>query len=203
MELRAKYHHRLKGLGDISYMQRLTNADWWTTRATWTYEHVSDFGRSFTKPIMYYLWLLIITYLIALVCAATTSPALCAGEVKMRLFSDLNRENRCDSYDPEPKFRIPFSGYRAASEYTLANASALIQFSDRSKLIDIHYRLFGEPLEPMLMRLLGLFTPLVSTVLFFFIGLAYATATALNSCFASVLSESLLNTPHDGMLRLS
>ncbi len=164
MELRAKRQHRLESL---------KSGDWGATHATWVYEHVSDFGRSFTKPLKGYLALLAVTWSLALVCAVCHAPQLCSGEASGSFVVELARYNTCENPDAvRPPKQLVFTGYTAASEYTLYRASGFIHFADKGKQVhDINRRLFNSPVEPWFMRLWGLVTSLLSTIFFFFIAL--------------------------------
>lgn len=142
------------------------------------YEHVSDFGRSFTQPLKYYAVLLLVTWLLALFCAVGYAPQLCQSEEPkfypfgLERYVQLKDLNTCK----KPKKAIPrqliFTGFTAATEYTLYRTSGFIHFADKGKQMhDINRRLFDSPVEPWLMRLWGLFTSFASTILFFFIAL--------------------------------
>ncbi len=173
MELRAKRQYRLEILNKLPILERIKSGDWWATHATWVYEHVSDFGRSFTKPLKAYLALLGVTWLLALGCSIYYAPQLCAGEKSGFFAIELARYNTCENPDAvRPPKQLVFTGFTAASEYTLYRASAFIHFADKGKQVhDINRRLFNSPVEPWFMRLWGLVTSLLSTIFFFFIAL--------------------------------
>ncbi len=173
MELRAKRQYRLKRLNQLSILERLKSGDWWATHATWVYAHVSDFGRSFTTPLKGYLALLGVTWLLALVCAIGFAPQLCLGQTSGFFALELARYNTCENPDAvRPPKQLVFTGYTAASEYTLYRASGFIYFADKGKQVhDINRRLFDSPVEPWFMRIWGLVTSLLSTIFFFFIAL--------------------------------
>ncbi len=173
MELRAKRKYLLEWLERRPRIQRIKTGEWWSSHATWIYEHVSDFGRSFTTPLQYYLVLLVLTWIVALACAISYGPQLCQGQVPRSFVRELARYNTCENPDEvRPPKQLVFTGYTAASEYTLYRASGFIHFADKGKQVhDINRRLFNSPVEPWFMRLWGLVTSLLSTIFFFFIAL--------------------------------
>lgn len=133
---------------------------------TWLYERVSNYGRSFTRPLIGYGILLVCTFIFALIHAAIYAPKDCKGE-KWLLFSDLLRkEIPCLGAPLDPQLHL--SGYRAAAEYTLYRAAGVLDFSDNGKATDaVARRLFGQPFEPWWMRLWGVFKAIASTALLF------------------------------------
>lgn len=152
MELRAK---RLQ-----------VGARWPIKVVTWLYERISDYGRSFYRPLICYFGLLICTFTIALVHAAFNSPKDCKGE-DWRLFSDLARtETLCIVDVANEKFKL--GGYRAAFEYSLYRAAGVLDFSDNDKATDaVAYRLFGQAFEPWWMRIFGAIKAIFCTAFLF------------------------------------
>lgn len=154
MELRAK---RL--LPDVSWQFKVV---------TWLYEVVSDFGRSFTKPLKWYLLLLFVTYYLAISNAIIFSAKGCDNE-KWYLFTNLWREQiECVDKTKIGETKIPLSGWRAAFEYTSYRASGILDFADADKqTIAVASRLFDQPIEPWWMRGWGVFKAIASTALLF------------------------------------
>lgn len=157
MELRAKR------------LQIEPKAATWTFKVvTWLYEILSDYGRSFGRPILTYLGLVTITYLIALIAAANNSPQACKGEL-WRIFQDMrdNGSPSCLSAElPEDKLKL--NGYRAAFEYTTYRAAGILDFSDNDKqTVAVSRRLFNADVEPTWMRIWGVFKAIASAALLF------------------------------------
>jgi Pentapeptide repeats (9 copies) len=135
---------------------------------TWLYKKVSNYGRSFGRPLFTYLGLVAVTYLLVLVHSAIYSPQNCKGEL-WRVLSDWrnNGSPSCISYElPDDKYKI--NGYRAAVEYTLYRSAGIFDFSDNGKGTEtVANRLFGQPIEPWWMRIWGVFKAIASTALLF------------------------------------
>lgn len=167
MELRAKRKNRLNELNQFPF-KKFIKGDWWSTHATFIYEKASDFGRSFTRPLLLYIVLMVATaVLVLLTSAATYSPALCKDEIALKWGSDLYRANQCAN-----EVNMPMSAYRAAFEYSLYRTSGLIHFADQGKAFaEVNQRLFGQPFEPICVRVFGLLISVSSMVLIFFIAL--------------------------------
>lgn len=167
MELRAKRLQRLKLLIRKKWYKRVFEGDWWSTRVTSLYECLSDFGRSFTQPLKYYGYLLASTYVLVLFVSLVYAPKLCDDTTYQFPIITWADYNECDK-----KAKLFFTGYTAASEYMLYRSSGFIHLTDKTKQIqDVNRRLFSSPVEPWFMRIWGIVSSLVSTVLFFFIGL--------------------------------
>ena len=168
LELRAQ---RLLLLADAKKNQeKWWSANRWQARVTGWYDMVSDFGRSFLRPLGAYLALLAATWLLALGHAAFyNSPKDCKNE-RWWLFSDLARlEMPCNQAEEKAfEGKLQIDGYRAASEYTLFRAAGVLDFSDTGKQTDaVARRLFGQPIEPWWMRIWGVFKAIASTALLF------------------------------------
>jgi hypothetical protein len=135
---------------------------------TWLYEKVSNYGRSFGRPLFTYLGLVSITYILALLAAANNSQQDCKGEL-WRVFSDWRNNGypSCISYElPDDKLKL--NGYRAAFEYTTYRAAGILDFSDNDKqTVAIAKRLFNADVEPWWMRFWGVFKAIASTALLF------------------------------------
>ncbi len=137
---------------------------------TWLYEYVSDYGRSYARPLVWYLGLLACTFSLAVIHAWANSPKDCIGK-EWRFFSDLHRkEVTCPvvTLAPDTGGKLQLSGYRAAFEYTLYRAAGVLDFSDNDKSTDaVARRLFGQSIEPWWMRFFGIFKAIASTALLF------------------------------------
>jgi uncharacterized protein YjbI with pentapeptide repeats len=144
------------------------------------YEKFSDYGRSILRPVISYFVLSFFTFLIALgYSSLSIKPKDCDG-IQWKFFSDLERTNtpcmvthaQSAGSDVASDPKLYLSGYRAAFEYTVNRATGLIDFSESGKATDaIAQRLFGQPIEPFLMRAFGLFKALGSAVLLFLVAL--------------------------------
>jgi uncharacterized protein YjbI with pentapeptide repeats len=141
---------------------------------TWCYEKFSDYGQSITRPLVSYILLSVVTFLLALGYASRSLGPVDCGGIQWRFLSDLERTN-APCKDPKQTIENPklnLSGYRAAFEYTVNRATGLLDFSETGKATDaVAQRLFGQPIEPFLMRSFGLLKALASTVLIFLIAL--------------------------------
>lgn len=154
MELRAK---RLQ-----------PNSHWAFNGVTWLYELISNYGRSFVRPILTYLILIFVTYALALFHAAYYSPRDCKGEL-WRVFSDFvdNGSPSCLSTELLDD-KLKLNGYRAAFEYTSYRAAGVLDFSDADKqTLAVSKRLFNAEVEPWWMRFWGIFKAIASTALLF------------------------------------
>ena len=146
----------------------LPNAGFWFRLFTSAYERVSDFGRSFTKPLKWYGGMLLIIFLLALGNAGVNSPIDCKNE-NLRILSDLWRDDTpCNTSKDKPDDKTRLNGYRAAAEYTIYRAAGILDFSDNGKATDaVSRRLFGQSFEPGWMRFVGLVKAIASTALLF------------------------------------
>jgi Pentapeptide repeats (9 copies) len=167
-ELNAKRSQSRLKIKSLSKLQKLVNADFWFANATAAYSIFSDFGRSFTKPLKFYIILLIAVFLLALGCAGYYSPLDCKKE-NLRVLSDLWRDDTpCDINASKPDDKTRINGYRAAAEYTVYRAAGILDFSDNGKATDaVARRLFGQSYEPGWMRFVGLIKAVTSTALLF------------------------------------
>ena len=143
MELRAK---------------RLQNkprpATWSFKITTWLYEKLSDYGRSFAKPIFWYGVLICLSSLFAMIYSTySESPT---------------KEKRilCNSTNEQPLLKLDYG--RAVVEYAMFRAGGLMDFTDTGKQNNaVNCRLFEEPIEPPLMRAWGIFKGIASIALLF------------------------------------
>lgn len=135
--------------------------------ATWLYEYLSDYGRSFVRPLGVYAALLLLTFCLALGHAGIHSPTSCPGEPEWRLLSDLMRDDHC-AQGSKANSTLHLSGYRAAGEYAVYRAAGVLDFADNDKQTEaINRRLFRQPIEPWWMRIYGVFKAIASTTLLF------------------------------------
>ena len=138
MELRAK--------------RLLPDADWGFKAVTWMYEVVSDFGRSYIRPLMFYVILIWLSFLYSFGYSNnTTEKALSNNKICV---NDLNILN--------------LSREQAAFEYAMFRASGVMDFTDTGKQNNsVNCKLFDEPIEPPLMRAWGVFKGIASIALLF------------------------------------
>lgn len=143
-------------------------ATWSFKVVTWLYEILSDYGRSFGRPILAYFGLITVTYLIALIAAANNSPQTCKGEL-WRIFIDMRDNGSPSCLSAElPDDKLKLNGYRAAFEYTTYRAAGILDFSDNDKqTVAVSKRLFNADVEPTWMRLWGIFKAIASAALLF------------------------------------
>lgn len=133
---------------------------------TWLYEKLSDYGRSFGRPLLCYSTLLLITWFIALNSAMfnVVTPG-----VYLSLDAEGVKSTECKEFEP-CDFRL--TAYRAATEYTLYRAVGVLDFADDGKKTTaVNQRLFGKPFEPALMRFWGVFKAIAGTALLFLVAL--------------------------------
>ncbi len=167
LELRAKRLQLL--IQSKRKRERWWSAKRWQARVTYLYDLLSDFGRSFLKPLEAYFCLLTVTYVLALSNAAYNSPKECNGD-KYWLFSDLERNVKpCNQAEIDKlKDKLQLSGYRAAAEYSLYRAAGVLDFADNDKqTASVASRLFGQEIEPWYMRIWGVIKAIACTALLF------------------------------------
>lgn len=166
MELRAK--------------RRQEGAGWGFVFFTWLYELVSNFGRSFVRPLIAYFVLLIFTLGVSFEHAASTARAVknCPAHVDWyKSMEWVDGTENCPSEyyknltgakkDKEDE-AWHLDGFRAAFEYTLYRSSGILDFADSDKKTsEVAQRLFGQPIEPGYMRAWGVFKAIASTALLF------------------------------------
>jgi hypothetical protein len=131
---------------------------------TWLYEKLSDYGRSFARPLIWYLGLLATTWLLAII------HVFHYQDDSSVMFEKLNRSTPTIETEKTDKFVL--SGYRAASEYTVYRAVGVLDFADDGKKTTaVNQRLFEQPFEPPWMRAWGIFKAVFSTALLFLVAL--------------------------------
>lgn len=151
---------------ELSAKSGLATTGSFTKLVTWVYGAVSDYGRSFTRPIATYIALLLITLLLAAGHAAFSLPAKDCNGARWQVLNDLRRTTA--PCVPVTDDKLHLSGYRAAFEYSLYRAAGVLDFSDNGKATDaVARRLFGQPIEPWWMRIWGVFKAIASTALLF------------------------------------
>lgn len=167
-ELNAKRAQARIKAKSLTLLRKLENSDFWFSNATYLYDKLSDYGRSFTRPLLAYLALLLFTLWLGLANAIIFSAKGCDNE-KWYLFTNLWREQiECVDKTKIGETKIPLSGWRAAFEYTSYRASGILDFADADKqTIAVASRLFDQPIEPWWMRGWGVFKAIASTALLF------------------------------------
>lgn len=151
------------------YASNFFRESFWFCVFTYLYEKLSDFGRSFTKPLFYLFALIVISYLFGVISAFENSPAFNIND-RQPIFSELSRRY---IFDKSPSTGlVELSGYRAAMEYSLYRSANFIDFADNDKnTASINIRLFGSNIEPWWARLFGLLKGIATAVLLFLIAL--------------------------------
>ena len=144
------------------------DADFWVKWFTLAYEIVSDFGRSFTKPLKFYIRLLLITLFLASAHAVYYTNKECKNEYATFLSYLWRDQVVCEVDITKPVQPAPLSGWRAAFEYTIYRSAGILDFSDNGKGTEaVAQRLFGQSIEPWWMRIYGVFKAIASTALLF------------------------------------
>lgn len=169
MELKAKRAQARSNTQHLSFKQKLLSSDFWFANATALYEKYSDYGRSFTKPLIGYLALMLITFSFALGHAMYLTERGCDGKAWW-LFTNLWHEDiNCEIKSAkEGETPIRLTAWRASVEYTSYRASGVLDFADSDKqTIAISNRLFNQPIEPPWMRAWGIFKGIASIALLF------------------------------------
>ena len=169
MELHAKRKLALEPLTYIPPDRLIFDGVWWETLPTGLYGYLSNYGRSFTRPLVALIILAIMTWIIVIAHAIYNSPPPCKNKQQSWL-EDLVRDgapcfiNSNDSIKPQ----LHLSGYRAAFEYSVYRTSNLVDFTDADKQTQaVTQRLFGSQIEPMWMRVYGIFKAILSAILLF------------------------------------
>jgi hypothetical protein len=121
---------------------------------TGLYEILSDYGRSFIRPIIFYLILIWLGFLYSF-----------GYSVNLAEISEIHKNN-CKSAATEQK--LDLSRERAAVEYAMFRAGGVFDFTNTGKQNNaVNCRLFEEPIEPPLMRAWGIFKGIASIALLF------------------------------------
>ncbi len=183
MELRAKYLQVVEPLREKSLpwfkrtFQRYFNPAWLALRMTWLYWKVSDFGRSYLRPSLWFVGLFFATWVLAAGIATTHKPENCRYQ-QFGLISELKCDGAPLSKNPnapdasKEDDKLYLDGYDAAFNYAMYHATGLVDFTGDSKLKEaINQRLFGEPIKPWWARLLGALISIINTALLFLIAL--------------------------------
>ena len=138
------------------HLKRLSpSADIGFKITTWLYEKLSDYGRSFTKPIFWYGVLICLSAIFAMLYSTySESPT----EERQVLCKQIK--------DQAPPLKLTYG--RAVVEYAMFRAGGLMDFTDTGKQNNaVNCRLFEEPIEPPLMRAWGIFKGIASIALLF------------------------------------
>jgi hypothetical protein len=122
---------------------------------TWLYEKLSDYGRSFAKPLFWYTLLICLSAIFAMI-YSTYSEHL-----------PEERQVLCKQIKDQPLL-LKLTYERAVFEYAMFRAGGLMDFTDTGKQNNaVNCRLFEEPIEPPLMRAWGIFKGIASIALLF------------------------------------
>ena len=133
----------------------LPDAGWGFKVTTWLYEKVSDFGRSFTKPIGWY---------VALICFGAV---LAMGYSTYFANPTKDEQKLCLPMEGQPP-PLKLSYERAVFEYAMFRAGGVMDFTDTGKQNNaVNCRLFDEPIEPVFMRGWGMLKGIASIALLF------------------------------------
>lgn len=122
---------------------------------TWLYEKVSDYGRSFAKPLFWYGILICLSALLSIIYSKYSEKPI------------EEQQLLCKPLDGQPP-PLKLSYERAVFEYAMFRAGGLMDFTDTGKQNNaVNCRLFDEPIEPGLMRAWGVFKGIASIALLF------------------------------------
>jgi uncharacterized protein YjbI with pentapeptide repeats len=168
MELRAKMANAKLRFTKLPYYKRLISADWWFAKVTRGYEVFSDFGRSFTKPLKWYVILVTLSFIFAYnflqapFDVDVSNAELCKPKAAAKKDTQVNSQNESKN----DILQLPRA--RAAFEYSLFRAGGVMDFTDTDKQNNaVNCALFDEPIEPWRMRLWGIFKSIASLALLF------------------------------------
>jgi uncharacterized protein YjbI with pentapeptide repeats len=167
-ELNAKRAQGRIKCESLTFQQKLGNADFWFANSTVLYDKLSDYGRSFTRPLLAYGVLMVVTLLLALGHGLWASISACERE-GWNVYEQLYRDQvNCPVVATVGEQKIPLTVPRAAFEYTAYRASGVLDFVDADKqTIAVANRLFNQPIEPMWMRIWGVLKAIASAALLF------------------------------------
>ena len=169
MELHAKRKLALKPLTYVPPDRLILCSEWWESLPTGLYGYLSNYGRSFTRPLVAFIILAIMTWVIVIAHAIYNSPPLCKDKQQSWLEELALDGAPCfiNSLDNN-KTQLHLSGYRAAFEYSVYRTSNLVDFTDTDKQTQaVTQRLFDSQIEPMWMRVYGIFKAILSAILLF------------------------------------
>jgi len=135
---------------------------------TWFYKTLSNYGRSFVRPLMWYIGLILFTLGLGLWFSYTTVPPVKPCDKNISCYiATLEQKNTTKK--PED---IALSALRATFEYSLYRATGGLDFTDSDKETSaVTQRLFGSDIEPDSMRAFGVFKAIVSLLLLFLMAL--------------------------------
>jgi uncharacterized protein YjbI with pentapeptide repeats len=172
MELRAKYLQVVEPLRaqDLHLLERLFkryfSGAWWAMRPTWLYGLLSDFGRSYMRPLLAYIAVFVFTFIFML-----------GFEI---YFATEHKPQNCQytheglSLECKAKLEgiLPLDGYDAAWGYAMYHATGLVDFTGDSKMKEaITLRLYGKPVKSKCAQLFGALLSIINTALLFLIAL--------------------------------
>ena len=172
MELRAKYWQVVEPLRaqNLPLLERLFkryfNGEWWAMRPTWLYGLLSDFGRSYMRPLLAYIAVFVFTFIFMLgfeiYFATEHNPTNCPY-----LHEVVSLECKV-----ELEGILPLDGYDAAWGYAMYHATGLVDFTGDSKMKEaITLRLYGKPVKSKCAQLFGALLSIINTALLFLIAL--------------------------------
>lgn len=143
---------------ELQAKMRLPNSKWWFRWVTKLYEWFSDYGRSYAKPIFWYVVFICFGALLAMVYST--------------YIANPSAENKklCVSTQEQPMIKLTYG--QAVFEYAIFRAGGVMDLTDTGKQNNaVNCRLFGEPIEPPLMRGWGIVKSIASLALLFLAGL--------------------------------
>ena len=144
------------------------DASWNFKIVTFLYRYLSNFGRSFARPLSAFAVLFGISYIGALIFAGNSAPIVCKEQM-LQYKGDIRSGSpvSCLSYvRTGDDFHL--SGYRAAFEYAAYRSSGILDFSDNDKQTSaINMRVFDQYIEPGWVRFWGVLKAIASTALLF------------------------------------
>lgn len=135
-------------------------ASWSFKAVTWLYEKVSDYGRSFLRPLLGYGALVICSILLTLPLSDYSQDTTPVAVANRALCVPKDKE--------EAAKQLQLTHGRAAFEYAMFRAGGVLDFTDTGKQNNtVNCALFGQPIEPPLMRAWGIFKGISSIALLF------------------------------------
>ncbi|MDD2775378.1 MAG: pentapeptide repeat-containing protein [Gallionella sp.] len=175
MELRAKRLFEQHRMVSTRWEKDRFTDKLWFIPVTWLYGLLSDFGRSYMRPLLVYVAIFVFTLGLGIYFATEHKPQYCQYTHAM-----LSLE--CDGSPPPKKpnepttskedEKLPLSGWRAALEYANYHATGMVDFTGDSKLKEaITLRLFGGSVKPWRARQFGTLLSIINTALLFLIAL--------------------------------
>jgi hypothetical protein len=155
LELNAKSAQVKVEMEKVFPLFRVKEEDWWFTKTTYLYEVLSNYGRSFTRPIIGYMILIAASAIFAMSYSTYSESPSAEQQVLCKPIDDQ-----------PPPLKLPYG--RAVVEYAMFRAGGLMDFTDTGKQNNaVNCRLFEEPIEPPLMRAWGIFKGIASIALLF------------------------------------